>query len=218
MKKLAARGGSAQHGESARIDTYIADAPDFAQPILTHMRKLVHKASPEISEEIKWSQPFFLHRGSLLCFMAAFKQHCSFGFWVPGMSAVLKQDGREGEEGAKGSRGAFGRIRSVSDLPSDKAMLGYLRQAIALAESPEGRPARVRKPKPEVQPPPEFVAALAQKPGAADAFAALSTSCRREYINWIAEAKRAETRERRIQTATQWIAEGKSLNWKYENC
>jgi uncharacterized protein YdeI (YjbR/CyaY-like superfamily) len=218
MKSSATRERSETAGESARLDAYIADAPEFAQPVLIHLRKLVHKASPEITEEIKWRQPFFLYRGSLLCFMAAFKHHCSFGFWESAMAAVLKQDGREPEGDAKGSRGAFGRITSVADLPPDKVMLGYLRQAIALVESPAAKPAKVRKAKAEVEPPPEFVAAMTEKPGAAEAFAGLSPSCRREYIHWIVEAKRAETRERRIQTAMQWIGEGKSLNWKYENC
>ncbi|MBB5058581.1 uncharacterized protein YdeI (YjbR/CyaY-like superfamily) [Granulicella aggregans] len=210
----------AGRGESRKLDAYIADAPEFAQPILTHLRGLVHRASPEIEEAIKWRQPFFLHRGSLLCFMAAFKQHCSFGFWGAEMSAVMKQDGREGEDGAKGSRGAFGRITSVADLPSNKEMLGYIKQAIAFTETATDapKPARTRKPKPEVEPPAEFALAIKQSDGATKAFAALSPSCRREYINWILEAKRAETKERRIQTAVQWITEGKSLNWKYENC
>lgn len=209
-----------RRGESRQIDAYIADAPEFAQPILTHLRSLVHKASPEIEEDIKWRQPFFLHRGSLLCFMAAFKQHCSFGFWGGEMGAVMKQDGREGEDGAKGSRGAFGRITSVADLPSNKEMMGYIKQAIAFTETAVDTPksAKTRKPKPEVEPPAEFVLAMKQREGAAEAFATLSPSCRREYVNWILEAKRAETKERRIQTAVQWITEGKSLNWKYENC
>jgi uncharacterized protein YdeI (YjbR/CyaY-like superfamily) len=207
-------------GESRQIDAYIAEAPEFAQPILTHIRSLVHRASPEISEEIKWRQPFFLHRGWLLCFMAAFKQHCSFGFWGGEMGAVLKQDGREGEDGAKGSRGAFGRITSVEDLSSNKVMLGYIKQAIAFTETAGGssKPTKARKPKPEVEPPAEFLLAMKQREGATEAFAMLSGSCRREYVNWILEAKCFETRERRIQTAVQWITEGKSLNWKYESC
>jgi uncharacterized protein YdeI (YjbR/CyaY-like superfamily) len=207
-------------GESGEIDAYIADAPEFAQPILTHIRSLVHRASPEIEEAIKWRQPFFLHRGSLLCFMAAFKHHCSFGFWSSEMAAVLKQDGREGEDGAKGSRGAFGRITSVEDLPSNKEMLSYVKQAIALAgaATEKPKPTKVRAPKAEIATPPELVSAMHESPGATEAFATLSPSCRREYILWISEAKRAETKERRIQTAIQWITEGKSLNWKYENC
>lgn len=220
MKKSAASHNAEKLGESALIDGYIAGAPVFGRPVLAHLRALIHKASPEIEETIKWRQPFFLHRGSLLCFMAAFKQHCSFGFWGLEMNAVLKQDGREGEDGAQGSRGAFGRITSVNDLPTDKIILAYIRQAIVLAESSDekSKPAKVRTPKPEVAPPPEFVAAMKREKGVTEAFASLSPSCRREYIHWIAEAKRAETKERRIDTAIQWIAEGKSLNWKYETC
>jgi uncharacterized protein YdeI (YjbR/CyaY-like superfamily) len=207
-------------GESRQIDAYIANAPEFAQPILAHLRSLVHRASPEIEEAIKWRQPFFLHRGSMLCFMASFKQHCSFGFWSSEMAAVMKQDGREGEDGAKGSRGAFGRITSIEDLPSNKEMVGYVKQAIALAGAASDNPklSEIRAPKPEIAVPPELVSAMQEKPGATEAFATLSPSCRREYILWISEAKRAETKERRIQAAVQWITEGKSLNWKYENC
>jgi uncharacterized protein YdeI (YjbR/CyaY-like superfamily) len=136
------------------------------------------------------------------------------------MGAVMKQDGREGEDGAKGSRGAFGRITSVADLPSNKVMLGYINQAIAFTESAakSPKPPKTRKPKPEVEPPAEFVLAMKQREGATEAFATLSPNCRREYVTWITEAKRAETKERRIQTSMQWIVEGKSLNWKYEKC
>ena len=152
--------------------------------------------------------------------MAAFKHHCSFGFWGGEMAAVMKQDGREGEGGAKGSRGAFGRIVSVADLPSNKEMVGYIKQAIAFTEITADAPkaAKTRKPKLEAELPANFILAMKEREGAAEAFATLSPSCRREYVNWILEAKRAETKERRIQTAVQWITEGKSLNWKYENC
>ena len=219
MKSLARSEASSGRGESRQIDVYIADAPEFAQPILKHLRGLVHRSSPEIEETIKWRQPFFLHRGSLLCFMAAFQQHCSFGFWSSEMAAILKQDGRGGEDGAKGSRGAFGRITSVADLPSNKEMVSYVKQALALAETATSQPksGKVHAPKPEVATPPELASAMNEKPGAAEAFATLSPSCRREYIHWILEAKRAETKERRIQTTVQWIVEGKPLNWKYGN-
>ena len=218
MKAAAVSANAVKCGESRQIDAYIAEASVFAQPVLNHLRKLVHRASPEIEEAIKWKQPFFLYRGSLLCFMAAFKHHCSFGFWGSQMAAVMKQDGREGE--GKGSRGAFGRITSVGDLPPDKAMLGYLRQAIVLAEGSTEKPSlpKVRKAKPEVEPPPELIAAMQQKKEAAEAFASLTPGCRREYINWIVEAKRPETKQRRIDTTVQLVLEGKSLNWKYESC
>jgi hypothetical protein len=202
---------------SAKVDSYIAKAPAFAQPILSHIRALVHKAAPEIEETVKWNRPFFLHRGKLLCNMAAFTKHCGFGFWGPEMAVVVREDGFDPSE----SSGSFGRLASLKDLPPDKKLLGYLRQAVVFAESSAGRPkpaAKVRVPKPEVQPPEEFLAAIKKKKGAADAFAKLAPSCRREYLNWILEAKRPETRERRIETSVEWISEGKSLNWKYENC
>jgi uncharacterized protein YdeI (YjbR/CyaY-like superfamily) len=217
MKKLIRSNDVVAFGESPVIDAYIEDAPVFAQPILMHLRSLVHRTSPYIEETIKWRQPFFIYRGSMLCFMAAFKQHCSFGFWGGEMNAVMKQDGHEGDDSATGSRGAFGRIASVSDLPSNKVMMGYIKQAIALTESAGDAPvpARTRKSKPKLEPPAEFIHAMQRGKGTAEAFAALSPSYQREYVVWITEAKRAETKERRIQTAVQWITEGKSLNWQY---
>src|SRR6202167_1038849 len=75
-----------------RIDAYIAQAPTFAQPILRHLRELVHKGCPGVNETIKWRIPFFEYQGQIICNMAAFKQRCMFGFWAPEMRAVLGKD------------------------------------------------------------------------------------------------------------------------------
>jgi uncharacterized protein YdeI (YjbR/CyaY-like superfamily) len=130
-----------------KVDAYIAKAQPFAQPILSHVRELVHKACPDVEETIKWSMPFFELRGVILGHMAAFKQHCSIGFWGPEMKAIFREDGIE-----------------------------------------------------------------------STVFAAFSASCQREYTDWIVEAKRPETKEKRVAQAVEWIAEGKQRNWKYQNC
>lgn len=193
-----------------RIDAYIARSAPFARPILAHLRELVHAACPEAVETMKWSAPHFEHHG-LLAGMAAFKQHCSFGFWHQGMAAVV---GTDKDDQAMGN---FGRIASLADLPPDRTMLRYLRAAAKLNES--GAPARPR-PKPalksSLRPPPALAAALRAHPAAAATFEKFSPSHRREYIEWIAGAKREETRARRVATAIAWLAEGKSHNWKYE--
>lgn len=204
----------------ARVDAYIAKAAPFAQPILTHLRGLIHKGCPDVAEEMKWSRPFFLHGDTILCNISAFKEHCSFGFWGAEIGKVLQADGVVQESGM----GSLGRITSVKDLPSDKQMLGYIRQAAALIDSGQGDNrvvvARrvVKAPKPAIEVPPEFTAALKKSKAAAKAFGAFSPSCKREYIEWIADAKRPETRDRRIEQAVEWIAEGKQRNWKYQNC
>jgi uncharacterized protein YdeI (YjbR/CyaY-like superfamily) len=201
-----------------RIDTYIAKAAPFAQPVLAHLRALVHRACPDVVEEIKWGRPFFLHRGTILCNMSAFKAHCSFGFWGAEMGRVLRRDGVLQE----GGMGSLGRIASVKDLPLEKQLLGYIRQAAALIESGRGEnrivAARrvVKAPKPPVEAPPEFAAALKKNKAAKAAYAAFSPSCKREYVEWIADAKRPETRARRIAQAVEWIGEGKQRNWKYQ--
>ena len=203
-----------------KVDAYIAKAQPFAQPIIEHLRDLVHKACPEIEESIKWSRPFFEYKGAILCNMSAFKQHCSFGFWGEEMGAVLREAGILGQDGM----GSLGRITCLADLPSDKRMLGWIRQAAGFVDSgeytsPISARRRVVKPqKTALEPPAEFTAALKRNKKAAAAFAAFSPSCKREYVEWIADAKRAETRDKRITTALEWIAEGKQRNWKYQNC
>ncbi len=204
----------------APVDAYIAKAAPFAQPILTYLRGLIHKACPDATEEVKWSHPFFLHNRTILCHMAAFKEHCSFGFWGAEMGKVLQDDGVVQE----GGMGSLGRITGVKDLPADKKMLGYVRQAAAFIDAGLGdnriTVARrvVKAPKAAVETPAEFAAALKKNKAANKVYDAFSPSCKREYVEWIADAKRDETRERRIVQAVEWIAEGKQRNWKYQNC
>ena len=203
-----------------KVDAYIGRVQPFAQPIMEHLRQLVHKARPDVEETIKWSRPFFEYRGAILCNMSAFKEHCSFGFWGEEMSAVLREAKVLREEGM----GSLGRITSLANLPSDKQMLGWLRQAADFVDSGQytspiaARRRVVKAPKPVLKTSVEFATALKRNKKAAEIFAAFSPSCKREYVEWIAEAKRAETRDKRIATAVQWIAEGKQRNWKYQNC
>jgi uncharacterized protein YdeI (YjbR/CyaY-like superfamily) len=201
-----------------KVDAYLAKARPFAQPILTHLRALVHKACPEVEETIKWSRPFFEYRGAILCNISAFKEHCSFGFWGEEIGAVLREVGALQADGM----GTLGRIASLKDLPSDRQMLAWLRQAVTFVDTGQytspiaARRKVVKAPKPPVEAPTEFTAALKKDKKAAAVFASFSPSCKREYVEWIADAKRDETRKKRIATAIEWIAEGKQRNWKYQ--
>jgi uncharacterized protein YdeI (YjbR/CyaY-like superfamily) len=203
-----------------KIDLYIAKAQPFAQPILIHIRELVHKACPNVVETIKWSRPFFEYKGVILGNMSAFKEHCSFGFWGEEIGAILRQ-AKVVQEGGMGS---LGRITSIKDMPSNKEMLGFLKQATAFIDNGQytspitARNKVVKAPKPAIEASPEFTQALKASKKAATVFAAFSPSCKREYTEWIAEAKRPETRDKRIAQAIEWISEGKQRNWKYQNC
>ena len=197
----------------SRVDAYIAKSADFAQPILTHLRKVVHAACPAATETIKWGFPNFEYHGRLLCSMAAFKAHCAFGFWHRGMEAILAADGAKAET----AMGSLGRIASVADLPGEKTMARYIREAAKLNESgTAARPAA--KPRRALAVPADLAAALKKNKVAAATFEKFSASHRRDYIEWITEAKREETRGKRLATTLEWLAEGKSRNWKYENC
>ena len=206
---------------NSKVDAYIAKAQPFAQPILTHIRKLVHKGCPQIEETIKWSRPFFEYKGNILCNMAAFKEHCSMGFWGQEIAGVLREAKLVNDGDGMGT---FGKITRAQDLPADKDIVGWVKQAAGFVDagtytSPISARRTVAKPaRPELETPAELAAALKKSKKAAAVFAQFSPSCKREYIEWIAEAKRAETREKRVAQAVEWIAEGKQRNWKYQNC
>lgn len=201
-----------------RVDVYIAKSKPFAQPILNHIRELVHKACPSVVETMKWSRPFFEYKGVILANMSAFKEHCSFGFWGVEISAVL----REAKVLHGDAMGSLGRLTRLDDLPANKQMLNLLRQATAFIDSGQytspiaARNKVVKAPKPAVKAPTAFTKALKASKKASAAFAALSPSCKREYVEWIADAKREETRDNRIAAAVEWIGEGKQRNWKYQ--
>ena len=185
-----------------RIDAYINKSADFAKPILIRIRKLVHAACPDVAETIKWNAPFFEHKGILLT-IPAFKQHCALMFWRGRLFL-----GKEREN--------FRRITSLADLPGDKILTGYIRKAVELNEAGIKNPVRAKSKAKKVVIPDYFLAVLKKNKKAFAAFDSFSPSCQREYIEWITDAKREETRIKRIQTAIKWIATGKSRNWKYQ--
>jgi hypothetical protein len=190
----------------SRIDAYIARSAEFARPILAHLREVVHEGCPAVVETLKWSMPSFEHQG-LLCGMGAFKRHCTFGFWKHGL-VVGKVSGDD-------AMGQFGRITRISDLPPRRTLLAWVRKAAKLNE--DG--VMVPRPKRAVRKfsvPADLAAALKKNQAAASYFEGLSPSHRREYVEWITEAKREETRTRRLATTLEWLAAGKSRNWKYE--
>ena len=193
-----------------RVDSYIQNAAPFAKPILLHIRKSVHAGCPDVEETMKWSFPHFVYRG-MLCSMASFKQHCAFGFWK---QALLEQDAFPAEKTAMGS---FGRITTVKDLPTDKVMIGLIQQAVELNEKGI-KVAKKPVEKKELIVPKDLTSALSKNKTAKTTFDKFSPSHKREYVAWIEEAKTEPTRNKRLATTVEWLSEGKSRNWKYENC
>jgi len=191
-----------------RVDAYIAKSCDFAKPILAHIRDTVHGACPDVEEAMKWSNPAFIYKG-ILCGMAAFKQHAVFGFWK---NSLVFGDSTKSANPME----QFGRLTKISDLPPARTLSAYVRKAARLNE--EGVKV-ARKPKAAPKPirvPADLAAALKKNKKAVAAFGSFSPSHKREYIEWMTDAKSDETRARRLAQAVEWIAEGKSRNWKYE--
>jgi len=196
-----------------RIDAYIAKSADFAKPILTHLRELVHKACPDATETVKWGMPFFEYNGKPLCNMAAFKAHCSFGFWN---AAQMKDANDKLQVKDRGAMGNFDRITALKDLPADKAITAYVKEAATLIEKGVKKPVAKKSSKPELPAPAELTAAIKKNKKALATFEGFSPSHRREYIEWITDAKSDATREKRIATTVEWLEEGKSRMWKYQ--
>ena len=194
-----------------RVDAYIAKSADFAKPILKHLRELVHRGCPAVVENLKWSMPHFDYKG-MFCGMAAFNHHCTFGFW----KGELLFGTRAAEEEAMGQ---FGRITSLADLPGDKILMGYIKKAAELNDIGVKKPAPPKpKGKKDLVVPDYFLAALKKSKKALATFQAFNYSHKKEYVEWITEAKREETRAQRLETALAWLAEGKSRHWKYADC
>ena len=193
-----------------RIDAYIANAAPFAQPILQRVRELVHEACPDVEETMKWSMPTFAHAGGILASMAAFKQHASFGYWKHAL--VL------GEDAPREGMGSYGKLAVVRDLPSRKQLLAHIRKAVALNEQGV-KTSATRKPgatKPFAAMPADLAAALGGNSVAKAGFDSFPPSAQREYVDWIVEARRDDTRRKRLAQAIEWMAEGKRRHWKYE--
>jgi uncharacterized protein YdeI (YjbR/CyaY-like superfamily) len=193
-----------------RIDAYIRKAQPFARPILTHIRDVVHRACPEVEETMKWSVPHFDYRGEMMLSMAAFRQHCVLGFWK---AKLLADQGLLPEAGD--SMGFRERIESRKDLPSDRTLMRIIKTAMALNDAGLRVTRPKAAPKPPVKPPAYFTTALTGNKTAHANFQAFSPSHKREYVEWVTEAKTEATRDRRLAKAVEWIAEGKGRNWKY---
>lgn len=197
---------------STQIDQYIFKMQPFAQPILNHLRALVHHACPEVEEKMKWSFPHFEYKGQPLCDMAGFKQHCSFGFWKAALmkDKVLIENARK-----ETAMGHLGKISSLKDIPSDKKMLAWIKEAMKLNDAGI-KVARVITAKKEIKAPSYFTDALKKNLLAKENFDGFNPSARREYLEWITEAKTEATRDKRMAQAIQWMSEGKRRHWKYE--
>lgn len=193
-----------------RVDEYISKSADFAKPVLIHIRELMNKTCPGVEETMKWGFPHFDYKG-MLCHMASFKHHCAFGFWK---AELMKDKTLMQNAKSETAMGHLGKITSLNDLPADKKLISYIKEAVKLNDDGVKLPPR-KKSKKEIAVPDYFIKALKKNKTALKTFENFSPSHKKEYIEWIAEAKTEETRSRRITTAIEWMTEGKSRNWKY---
>lgn len=199
-----------------RVGAYIAKSVEFAKPILTHLREVIHKTCPTVEETIKWSFPHFMYKGPadrsarVLCSMASFKRHCAFGFWY----ADTGDSSREAQTGP--AMGQYGRITTLGDLPKDKVLVQQIKEAVKVHDAGV-KPRTSARPteKKELEIPDYFTAALKKNKKALATFDEFNYSSKKDYVEWVVEAKTGETRKKRLETAIEWMSEGKSRHWKY---
>ncbi len=192
-----------------RIDAYIARAADFAKPILTHLRAVVHEACPDCEETLKWSAPSFIYKGRILAGFASFKAHATFGYWSGSQVLEAKAEAT--------AMGQFGRLTSLDDLPPRETLVALTHKAMKLID--EGvKPIRNKSVKVPLTVPQDLRAAIDAVPAAKATWDAFPPSCQREYVEWVTEAKRDETRSKRLNQTIEMLGEGKRRHWKYENC
>lgn len=199
------------------FNSYITHSKDFAQPILLYLQETIHKACPEVEEAIKWSFPHFLYKGKILCNMAAFKEHCAFGFWYARSMKDPNKIFLPGKEHSGSSMGHLGKIKTVEDLPSEKILIKYIKEAMALIDAGIVLPSKTQEKRLDPTPVPSVIQKILNKNLTAKTFFnTLSPSQQKEYILWILEAKQESTQERRLLQMVQMLSEGKTRNWKYE--
>lgn len=197
-----------------RIDTYIVKSASFAIPILEYLRALVHETCPDVKETMKWSFPHFEYKGSILCSMASFKQHCSFGFWLE--SRLTDPNNLLAVNGERVGMGSLGKIAGIDDLPAEAHLKGFILEAMRLIDSGVKLKKENKPQEPKELVVPDYVTeALADHAAARKVFEGFSYSNKKEYVEWFEEAKTEATREKRIAQALEWLAEGKVRNWKY---
>ncbi len=197
-----------------RIDAYIRDCAAFARPVLNHLREAVHRHCPQVVETIKWGDPSFLYREKILCAMGSFKKHCVLSFWKG--SQMAKDGGERTRIGIERLR----KMTSVADLPTEDELAACIQRAMGYNEpgAPGAAPKRVRTKAPALEAPEDLMGALSANPKSLATFASFNPTNKREYLEWIQSARTQETRDRRIQTAVGWMAEGKTRYWKYRGC
>ena len=195
------------------VDAYIDKSAAFAKPILNHIRELVHKTCPDVEEKMKWSFPHFDYKGEMMCSMAAFKEHAAFGFWkAPLMKDPVLAEMAKSEV----AMGHLGRITSLKDLPADKKIVAWIKEAMALNDKGIKLPAKAKPAATkELEVPDYFIKALSKNKKAKQTFDGFSYSNKKEYVMWIIDAKTEDTRNKRMETSIEWLAEGKVRNWKY---
>jgi uncharacterized protein YdeI (YjbR/CyaY-like superfamily) len=196
------------------IDTYISKSANFAKPILTHIREIVHKACPDVEEKMKWSFPHFDYKNEMMCSMAAFKQHAVMGFWK---GSIMKDKALLEMAKSETAMGHLGKLTSLNDLPTDKKLTAYIKEAMKLNELGIKIPAKPKSTeRKELEIPDYFKKALGKNKAILHDFEKFSYSCKKEYVDWIAGAKTDETRNKRMATAIEWISEGKTRHWQYK--
>ncbi|MEO9802317.1 MAG: YdeI/OmpD-associated family protein [Reichenbachiella sp.] len=196
---------------SKKIDAYLTTVSSEHRPVLELIRKTVNAVDDRIQEDWKWRAPCFSLEG-LVCWFVAFKSHVGLNFFKGALIEDIHNAFVESEDEDKGNRMIH--FKSIDEVKV-KVIQDYVKQAVLLNE----QGIKIDFPKRKTLETPDYlIEALNKNKKAKDVFESFTDAQRKDYIEWLVEAKREETRNKRMTQAIEWIAEGKTRNWKYMNC
>jgi len=189
------------------VDDYIAKASHW-QNELRVLREILR--TTELDEGVKWGSPCYTYDGKNVVGLASFKSYV--GLWFH--QGVLLQDKNSvlitaGDGTTKALR--QWRMTFAGDI-KPSVIKRYVEEAIKLAK--EGKAIKPDRARPVVIPP-ELKRALRREKGATAAFSNMRLGLRREFSDYIADAKRTETKLSRIAKILPMIIAGVGLNDKY---
>lgn len=194
---------------SENITAYIEKATPEFKEVMIALRSVLNNPNFDIKEDWKWGAPNFNNEG-MICWLAHFRNHVGMNFFK-GTLIKDKYNLFTHYREEKGNRQL--KFSDINQIIPEQIEY-YIEEAIKLNQEN----IKVVKKEIDTSLPLDLETELNNNPKAKMFFESLAPSYKRDYIEWIEEAKREATRTKRLATTMEWLSEGKKKNWKYENC
>lgn len=196
-----------------KVDEYILKKEKWQQEL--HILRSIFLDLP-LGETIKWGAPVYVFQGKNIVGLAAFKKY--FGLWFF-QGALLKDKQKVFVNAQEGKTKAMmqWRFYALEEIKTD-LIKDYVLEAIEnVKQGKEIKPVRRNK-KSKLIIPPELLNTLDENRELKEKFETFTESKKREFAEYIIDAKRSTTKASRLQKIIPMILRGEGLNDKYRNC